>query len=266
MSEALAAVPVAPPPAVEENWAEGRLVLPGGILDAAGHCHQTVFVRQLTGADEERLADRGYRNGAHQATEFFRHVLLRVDGRDAPITEDLVANMLIADRDYLILRLRQMTLGDKVEQVLRCPSTGCGRKADVEFLISELPVRRVEAVLPQYEFTLSEVALAGDDTSHRGALRLPTGRDHEALLDANQRNPAATNTRLLSRILLGLGRSGSLSEDAARGLPMRARLEIGRFLQAISPGPDLTIDIQCPHCGTDMSYPFDLYAFFLPSG
>jgi hypothetical protein len=266
MREALAEAPAMPTPAVEENWAEGRLILPGGILDAAGNCHRTVFVRQLTGADEERLAERGYRNGAHQATEFLRHVLVRIEGMEVAISEDLTSGMLIGDRDYLILRLRQMALGDKVEQVLRCFRIGCGRKADVEFLISELPVRRIEAALARYDFTLSEPAFAGDDTSHRGALRLPTGRDHEAILQASQQNPSVANTRLLSRILLRLGRSASPSEEAVRGLALRTRQEIGQFLHAITPGPDLTIDIQCPHCGADMTYPFDLYAFFLPSG
>jgi hypothetical protein len=266
MREAIAAAPPMPRPSVEENWTEGRLILPGGIHDAAGTCHQTVFVRQLTGADEERLADRGYRNGAHQATEFLRHLLVRIEGMEVPITEDLVSGMLIGDRDYLMLRLRQIALGDKVEQILRCTHIGCGRKADVEFLISELPVRRVEAALARHEFTLSEPAFAEDDTSHRGALRLPTGRDHEAILEASQQNLAVANTRLLSRIVLRLGRSTSLSEEAVRGLALRTRQEIGRFLHAITPGPDLTIDIQCPHCGADMTYPFDLYGFFLLNG
>lgn len=265
MSGALAEQ-IVPPHPVDENLADGRLLLPGGIVDATGHCHQTVFVRQLTGVDEERLADDAYRNGVHRVTEFLRHVLVRVEGLDEAITEDLVANMFIADRDYLILRLRQMALGDKVEQVMRCPRTECGQKADVEFLISELPVCRVDAAQARYEFTLTEAALPGDQTSHRGALRLPTGRDHETILGVNQHNAAVVNTRLLSRIILRLGQSQSLSEEAVRALPLRARQEIVRFLHGVMPGPNLNIEIQCPHCGTDMTYPFDLYAFFLPNG
>jgi len=42
--------------------------------------------------------------------------------------------------------------------------------------------------------------------------------------------------------------------------------EITAWLKSITPGPLLKVEIQCPHCGADMSYPFDLYGFFLPNG
>jgi hypothetical protein len=249
-----------------ENWAEGRLVLPGGLLDGAGKTLQTVWVRQLTGADEERLADRKYRNGAHQVTDFLRHVLVKVEGLDGPVTEELVAGMCIGDRDYLLLRLRQIALGDKVDQVLRCPRTECGKKVDVEFLIGELPARRVARALAEYEFSLSAAANAEDDGSWQGAIRLPNGADHEAVLEARPANTAVSNTVLLSRILVRLGKRQRFDLETVRNLPLGARQEILRFLKKIMPGPDLTIEIQCPHCGADMSYPFDLHAFFLPNG
>src|SRR5262249_34348279 len=119
-----------------EDWAAGRLVLPGGVLDSRGRCFQAVLVRQLTGRDEELLADRRYRNAAQQVTEFLAQVLVEVPGLDKPVSRELVAEMLIGDRDYLLLRLRQICLGDQVEQVMRCPMPACGQKADVEFLIS----------------------------------------------------------------------------------------------------------------------------------
>jgi hypothetical protein len=109
-----------------------------------------VIVRQLTGRDEELLADRRYRNAGQQVTEFLAQVLVEIPGLDKPVSKELVAEMLIGDRDYLLLRLRQISLGDEVEQVMRCPAAACGQKADVEFLISELPVRRLKAVQPLY--------------------------------------------------------------------------------------------------------------------
>ena len=242
-----------------ENWAEGRLVLPGGTLDASGNAHQTVWVRQLTGADEERLAERKYRNGAHQVTDFLTQVLVKVDGLEPPVTEEQVAGMIIGDRDYLLLRLRQIALGDKVEQVLRCPAADCGKKVDVEFLIGELAVRRTERVLPEYEFALAETVLSPvRQTSWRGAIRFPTGADHEAARGGS--NTAAANTALLSRILVRFGSRKALDVEAVRNLPLSARQQIIGFLKRLMPGPDLTVEIQCPHCGSDMTYPFDLHA------
>jgi hypothetical protein len=222
-------------------------------------------VRQLTGHDEEVLADRRYSNAAQQVTEFLAQVLVEVPGLDKPVSKELVAEMLIGDRDYLLLRLRQICLGDMVEQVMRCPVVTCGRKADVELLISELPVRRAKAVQPFYEFELSEPLRKEDPRSAQVVLRLPAGRDLEASLDCRDANPALANTKLFARIIKRLGRE-ALSEGMARALPMRARQEIAAFLKKISPGPELKIEIQCPNCGGDMSYPFDLNSFFLPNG
>ena len=248
-----------------EDWASGLLELPGGVLDRRGQCFKTVIVRPLTGRDEEQLADRRYRNAAQRVSELLAQVLVEVPGLDKPISRELVSEMLIGDRDYLLLRLRQISLGDLVEQVMRCPAPACGQKADVEFLISELPVRRVKAVLPLYEFELSEPLRKDDPKSGHVALRLPTGDDLEAILDCKDVNPAMANTKLFARIVKKLDRE-PLSEAVARELSLRTRYEITAFLNKITPGPELKIEVQCPHCRADMSYPFDLYGFFLPNG
>jgi hypothetical protein len=43
------------------------------------------------------------------------------------------------------------------------------------------------------------------------------------------------------------------------------RAELAEWLDAHTPGPDLFLDLACPHCKSDMSYAFDLHGFFLPS-
>ena len=249
-------------PSDEENWAKGQLVLPGGIFSETGSVHKVVCVRELTGADEELLGDRRYRNGVDLATEFLVRAVQRVEGIGNAVTEDLVAGMLIGDRDYLILRLRQMTMGDQVHQVLRCPNTVCGEKVDVEFLISDLPVRRTDDLQPRYNFELSCLAIPGDERSRRGVLRLPTGRDQSAIAELPDLNPGVANTRLFSRVILEIGGRAKIDEVFVRSLPMKVRSEITEFLRSNSPGPDLTIDVQCPHCGSNVAYPFDLYNFF----
>lgn len=263
MNDALAH---AAPIVAGESWPEGRLVLPGGIVDAAGRCHKTVFVRELTGADEELLADRAWRSGAEQATALLARALERVDGLDRPVDRDLAAGMLAGDRDYLLLRLRQIALGDHVHQVLRCPDAACGKKVDVEFIISELPVRHLERANAQYEVHLSRPLYADDETSADVSLRLPTGADQEALADVIDTNPGLANTRLYTRLLLRAGKRGAVTEDEARAFPLAARAELAAFVRNNAPGPDLRIEIACPHCAADMSYPFDLNAFFLPNG
>src|SRR5262249_20786456 len=153
-----------------------------------------------------------------------------VEGLARRIDEDLVADMLIGDRDYLLLRLRQIDLGDHVHQVMRCPSSACGKKVDVDFLVSEMEVTRASAVLPSYRVQVGDGA-----TATTAVVRLPTGRDQEAVAPLAAANHAAANTRLFSRIVLRWGEGGPLDEDAARALPLRQRGELAAFLERIAP-------------------------------
>jgi hypothetical protein len=247
-------------PVLAESLAERRLQLPGGVIGADGRCRQLVRVRELTGADEEVLAERAA-GGARLVTGFLARVIAEIEGLDRPVDEDLVADMLIGDRDYLLLRLRQIDVGDHVHQVMRCPSAACRKKVDVDFLVSEIAVARATAVLPSYRVQLGEGA-----TATNVLVRLPSGRDQEAIAPLAASNPAAANTRLFSRVVLRWGDSGPLDEEAARALPLKQRQQLAAFLDRTAPGPDLRIDVQCPLCGADMAYRFDLHGFFLSSG
>lgn len=242
-----------------ESLAERRLELPGGVLGADGRCHRMVKVRELTGADEEVLAERAA-GGACLVTRFLARVIVGIEGLERSVDEDLVSDMLVGDRDYLLLRLRQMDLGDHVHQVMRCPSPACGKKVDVDFLVSEIEVRRVPEVSAAYRVQLGD----GTDAVNV-SVRLPTGRDQEAMAALAPANPAAANTRLFSRAVLKWGERGPLDEEAARALPLKHRSQLAAFLERSSPGPDLYLDVQCPMCGADMGASFDLHGFFLPS-
>ena len=149
----------------EESLAGRTLVLPGGLLNRAGEPCRRVDVRPLTGADEEALFECGQAAaGSAGVTAFLSRAIAAIDGLDMPVDETLVAQMPLGDRDYLLLRIRQIELGDAVHQVTRCPA--CTQKVDVDFAISELPVRRLEALQPAYRIML------GDEPA---LVRLPTG-------------------------------------------------------------------------------------------
>ena len=243
-----------------ESLAARRVLLPGGVLDAAGRCHKAVRLRELDGRDEELLCAE-YSSGARQVTVFLTRASAAIEGYDGPIDEALVADMLVGDRDYLLLRLRQIEVGDEVHQVLRCPAPACAKKVDLDFSISELPVRRMERIEDGYDLSLH--VAEGAPLAARS--RLPSGADLEAVWPLLAVNAAEANTRLYSRLLQRVEGMPRLDEDALRAMPLRLRNQLAQFIASHAPGPDLAIEIGCPHCGTDMSYRFDLTAFFLPS-
>lgn len=230
------------------------LTLPGGIVDADGAVHRRLRVRELNGADEEALFDRRSGGDAKRVSAFLARVIESVDGMRMPSDLSLAERLPIGDRDYLLLRLRQLDLGDAIHQVARCPS--CARKVDIDFAISELPLRRLESPKAAYDIEIGE---------HRLRVRLPDGADQAAVENDAARNPAAANTALYARVVLDIDGKGPPSEDDTRAWPIALRSRLAEWLDANAPGPDLFIDIGCPYCAADMSYRFDLDAFFLPS-
>ena len=139
-------------------------------------------------------------------------------------------------------------------------AVGLNKVQGKPFLVSEIEVTRASAVLPAYRVQLGEGAAAVSVS-----VRLPTGRDQEAIAPLVATNPAAANTRLFSRVVQRWGEARSLDEDAARALPLKQRSQLAAFLERSSPGPDLYLDVACPWCSLDMGYRFDLDGFFLPS-
>lgn len=238
-----------------ESLAERRLLLPAGVVGAGGRVLREVRVRELTGADEEVLFERAQASGARRVSAFLARAIEAVPGLEGtPIDETFTGSLQLGDRDYLLLRLRQLDLGDAVHQVMCCPA--CTGKVDVDLLISELPLKRLDHPQPVYE-----VQLAGRTLR----LRLPTGADQAVVEDLALSNPAAANTRLFARLVHDVDGQGAPAEADVRGWPVALRAALGAWLADHLPGPDLFMELACPHCRADMSYAFDLHAFFLPS-
>lgn len=230
-----------------------RIELPGGLVNAQGQVCRHVRVRELTGADEEVLFARTA-SGAARVTQLLARCIEAVEGWPAPLTEAQVAQMHLGDRDYLLLRLRQHSLGDAVHQVVRCPA--CRARVDVDFNISELPVRNLADAPAQWRASLQGKTLS---------LRLPNGADLQAIEALALDNPAAANTRLFARLVQSVDDGAAPTEDEVRAWPLPLRAALSQWLAEHAPGPDLYLELACPECDADISYTFDLNAFFLPS-
>jgi hypothetical protein len=92
--------------------------------------------------------------------------------------------LLVADRQYLLLKLREITFGDQVQATVGCAWADCGRKVDIDFSLQDIPVKESRVKGPLYTMQLSpEATFKGDDGEGYRAItfRLPNGEDQEAL-------------------------------------------------------------------------------------
>jgi len=217
--------------------------LPGGLVLEEDRRLDDAELRPLTGREEDWLAGHSSMPSAVAVTWLLSNCLVRIG--DAVPTSDLVRKLLVGDRDYLILQLRRLTLGDEVQAVFRCPA--CDSNMDVNIDAKNVPVQFKPEASANHSIPL-------DSETNRNRtvrFRLPCGADQEAVLGL--RSPEAA-VALLDRCVLDNG-----------GIPLCAdeRDVIAAEMDRLAPQLDLELDLTCPECGIQFLTPFDTTAFFL---
>ena len=93
-------------------------LLPGGYVDDAGGIHRRVELAALSGKEEEFLA--GQPVDAALVTAILSRCMRRI-GTISPVSEEVARHLLVADRQYLLLKLRAVTFGDQVQATILAP-------------------------------------------------------------------------------------------------------------------------------------------------
>ena len=210
--------------------------LPGGLMLQPNHTLSRASLRPLSGRDEEWLARHRNAPNAIRVTWLLTQCLLTLD--DSPVNREHVQRMLVGDREFLMLQLRRITLGDCVQAVVVCPE--CDKKMDVDFRLDQVPVQS----RPQTEgvFTME---LSGRNVR----FRLPNGGDQEAVVQHDNVIDA-----LLGRCLI---------DDAAKPLSGEEREALIAEMERLAPQINVELDLTCPECSHAFVLPFDPAAFFL---
>jgi hypothetical protein len=218
------------------------IALPGGLFDENGTCHRDARVRTLRGVDEEwllSLRERVAQPGIVTA------LLSRCVKRIGPIrtTPERLRRLTVGDRDFLMMQIRRMTFGARVNATLICPNPDCEQKMDATFDLSQVPVEP-QSLQRRYAFDLWE-------------FRLPQGGDQEALSGMGEAGYRPMVDRLLSRCLVGVG------EDLVRALPESTIARLESAMERVAPRVDFDMGATCPECRLEFTTRFDPGSFFL---
>ncbi|MDH4185696.1 MAG: hypothetical protein OEV08_01745 [Nitrospira sp.] len=238
-------------------------LLPGGYVDQGGEVHREFEVKSLTGREEELLAAGRQYESASLVTVVLSRCVQRI-GAIRPVSETLVRNLLIADRQYLLLKLREATFGEQIRANIFCPWSECGQRVAINFAVKDIPIRESEDKGPAYTMTLSpEISGAFGEEERQITFRLPNGEDQEIISPLITENEALALTRLFGRCIQRIGRLTNIGEETVlTQLTPAARLEIEQHMEKVAPRVELTMDINCHECGRDFAVPFDLHRFF----
>lgn len=240
-------------------------LLPGGYVDADGQLLREVELAPLSGRDEELIAAQQPNANATLLTALLARCVLRL-GHIRPVSEDLTRHLLVADRQFLLLKLRQMTFGDQVQATVQCPWEACRKKVDIDFSLDDIPVHESEQKGPLYTRKLSPEAAFGSEHGEpyrEVVFRLPSGEDQEAIARTVEEDETEALALLLARCIRRLGPIFDPGPEILHHLSPLALAEIERHMEAAAPQVDLTLVAHCPECEREFVAPFDLPEFFL---
>ncbi|HEY5960472.1 MAG TPA: hypothetical protein VIV60_28155 [Polyangiaceae bacterium] len=217
--------------------------------------HRLDGLRPMTGHEEQLIEEQTrYGNSAALCNALLARCLCR-PGDEPGTNAERVNELLVAERDAALVKLRRITFGDKVDSEANCPR--CRALVAMSFDLKELELQARE-VPEAIELVMWDGRIA--------ELRLPTARDQADLLAVDLSTDAERRTWLLARSLQKLGGvSGPFAVELVHGFDSRTRTELEFELNRVIPDLDLNASAKCQDCGHEFAAPFDVSSFFLPS-
>lgn len=237
-----------------DNPGETHVTLARGI-NRDGTWYRDAEVRELNGYDEEAIAAVGQSGDAYRV---FDTLLMRgvVSVGGEPMSRKVAGELLIGDREALVLGIRRATFGPEII-FERLPCTACGEPTDLTVPLDAIP----SVQLDDPDRVEYEVPLRHGETA---VVRLPTGADQAAVFGIKN-NRAKQDSEILSRCVLRLIRPDGteVRRPPAQQLAWADRDKISRFLADTQPGPRL-LDFTWTHdrCGEEVPLPISLATLF----
>lgn len=208
--------------------------LPGGYIDPDGVVHREIELAQLSGFVEEYLHDLPAGTSSAQATTGLLGRSIRRIGSLTPASEDLARELLIGDREFALMKLREMTWGSDANAFVRCPNEECSNQLEISLSLAAMSAEP-RPVSSRY-FYLRTLEGPVEDVK----FRLPNGGDQEAVAAIG--NEAAAVTVLLARCT-------GLASEVIETIPPAAQRGIEEEIERLAPQAEAELEAICPECG-----------------
>ena len=143
-----------------EQLEDDEFLLTVGYTDAEGVVHRRVKLTPMTGESEEMMADAKVRdNAGKMITELLFSVIEEL-GTVKKGNREVIRELSTKDRDFLLLKNAQVSIGDEVSFVDQCPH--CKGKNEITLDIEGIEVKYMDSEEPrEFTFDLPRNTLLG---------------------------------------------------------------------------------------------------------
>jgi hypothetical protein len=190
----------------------------------------------MTGAEEELLTNQKLIRSGDAVNQVLANCVLRIGESNDIITKH-VLDMLSGDRLFVLVKLRQISLGDDIELELSCPNAACRAKNRATVNLDDLTVtpypdeREFVFVLPSSGAKVRFCYLDGHKEKRLAQMQEPS-----------------ISAAMLIRILDIDGNPPS--KKALAEMSMRDRSALRTEMLRVDAGVDTTIECDCDSCGS----------------
>lgn len=242
----------------EPKSSVGLFDLPCGYIDENGELHREVKVREITGHEEDMLANPKIK-GAKKINDLIASCVERVGTiTDKGLLSKVVMDMTVGDRLFCIFAIRRVTVGDDYLFETACKSCNSRTKFTVD--LSDLEVKKMEDPYKR-EFTCTL-----PDSKKVVVFKPMTGRGEEQLERLNKKKTDSLSLSILMRVQTIDGERPNMA--TVKNLGLRDRGFMRDRFEECEGGVDTEVELDCPECYTEFKEDLDVgqASFFFPSG
>ena len=238
----------------------GVFTLPCGYLDpATNELHSDVMMREITGYEEDMLASDVIPNNAKMDALLSACVQRVGTITDPGKISQVVKEMTVGDRSFLIFALRRVTLGNEFPMRVTCTNPRC--RKDSVFVVDLSTLDIIPMKNPQKR-VYDVKTPSGRDVR----FKVSTGIDqHRVNKLVSKDKQDAMSLLMLMRVELVDGKAPALADFKQLGL--RDRQFLRKSFLEVEGGVDTSIVFECKSCGHEWKGELDVNTngFFSPS-
>jgi len=250
--------------------------LPCGVINSNGEVCKKIEIKPMTGRVRKQIGDVRYRNNLVKVSQMLlRETISKIEGIEK-ITDKLLLNMLSADRDFILLKLKEISMPKNEETILfrtNCTNTMCNVEMETEFNVKyDFSIRTIPDELNNNKNIINingnfhRIFEDEDDEFGKIIMRLQTMADQEAVVNKVNDNPLEAEHILLSRLIVEYNGNKNFSPNDFDDLSMPEINWIEELATRHNYGPNMTKEIICHNCNTKNVTTIDLLTFLFQSG
>lgn len=228
----------------------GSLLLPLGLFDADGRAHRDAVLRPITGHEQRSMAELSPQAPMAEVMTALLSSCLQAVGTLPLAGASLARALLPGDREFLLLKLFEMTFGERLYVTLRCPAETCHAQLELPVSTGDFAIEASPPPSRTFLFTPQ------GGTEGQLEFRLPTGGDQETVCRYHDLSEEERCERMLAECLEDQPREAA--HHIIASLSSGEREHVERRMHELAPQLEIALEAVCPDCGAAFNAEIDL--------